>query len=137
MSKYFFALICVFTLHFNGFSQSETKEENERKRFEREMKEKKAEYIQNLVDDLNVDDFQKEIITQKLDSYYDEVAKIYKLNVPTFQKKQLVLDLGPKHFEDIKAMVSEEVMVKILEGARGENQDKDKKKRKNKRKNKN
>ncbi|WP_299228002.1 hypothetical protein [uncultured Psychroserpens sp.] len=134
MNKYFFTLLClaIFSLNTNTYSQS--KSDKEKERIERETEERKNKHIKAVVDGIDLDDFQKEIVTQKLNSYYIELFKIYKLQIPSFKKKELINDLDAVHFEELKSMIGEEKVDQILEGAKDTNTNKKDKKKKKKRK---
>lgn len=135
MKQIYLTIIICLTVTSSMFSQ--TVEENKRKRYEEEVEKKKKKYISDLVATLDVDDFQKEIITQSMDSYFDKVQEIQKLNIPPFEKKGRIESLDITHFEDLKVMISEKTMTKILDALKGkwdkkkEKRDKKKKKRKN------
>ena len=101
------------------------------------MEDRKNEFIANFITTLEADDFQKEIIKQTLNSYFDELVKINKLRLKHYERETQIDQLDKRHFKDVKAMVTEEVMVKIIDAARGEwdtKEDKKKKKKKRKKK---
>lgn len=112
---------------------AQTVDEKKKEKYEAEVEEKKQEYINDLVETLNVDDFQKEIIKQTMNSYFEKVQKIHQLNIRPFEKKGQIEQLDITHFEDLKAMISEDTMSKILDALKGK-WDKKKEKRKKKRK---
>ena len=131
-------MVCFFSLSTNGFSQSQ--EEKQRQERLEEAEERKNEYIKDFVGTLEVDEFQKVIITNTMNSYFDEVNKIIKYEIPSYQKKTLIEELDAVHFNDLKTIVSEDVYVKVKEGVKMENYKenqknikKSKKRKKNKR----
>ena len=112
-------MVCFFSLSTNGFSQSQ--EEKQRQERLEEAEERKNEYIKDFVGTLEVDEFQKVIITNTMNSYFDEVNKIIKYEIPSYQKKTLIEELDAVHFNDLKTIVSEDVYVKVKEGVKMEN----------------
>ncbi|MDT0558800.1 hypothetical protein RM697_09080 [Ichthyenterobacterium sp. W332] len=102
-------------------------------RQKRKLEENKAKYIQGILDQLNADDFQKEIIKQKLNSYFDEKLKIYNVEKPYFQREQELKDLDESHFKDLEDLVSKDVIEDIKKAIKGKlDKKKEKKKRKKK-----
>lgn len=106
-------------------------------RQKRKIEENKAKYIQSILDQLKADDFQKEIIKQKLNSYFDEKLKIFKVEKPYFQREQELKDLDENHFKELEDIVSKDVIEDIKKALKGELEKENKKeKRKKKKKNK-
>ncbi|WP_179344812.1 hypothetical protein [Winogradskyella ursingii] len=104
---------------------------------EREMEERKEEYIDNFLTTLDADDFQKVIIKQKLDSYFDAKMALLKTNFEhSFDKKQAIKQLDETHFLELKDLISEKDYAKVEELIKGEFDEKEvkKKKKKNRRK---
>lgn len=108
------------------------------------MEERKNEYIDNFLSTLEGDEFQREIIKQYLNSYYD--AKIKLLKTPFehhFEREQAIKNLDESHFINLKDLISDGDMSKIKEMIKGKFdekevvKDKKKKKRKKKKKSKN
>ena len=101
------------------------------------MEERKQDYINNFLYTLEADEFQKEIIKQKLNSFFDE--KIILLKRPynrSVELQEAITNLENSHFKDIVNMVSEDTMKKIIEMAQGDFNEKEvvkekRKKRKN------
>ncbi|GAA0745999.1 hypothetical protein GCM10009431_21780 [Gaetbulibacter jejuensis] len=104
-----------------------------------EMKEQyeadKLEFIENLVSSLSVDDFQKEIIKQKLNSYFDEKQKIHQSNFPSYIREEKLNELDRTHFTELKDICKDEVIGKIQEAVKNPLEHKKKNKRKKKNKN--
>lgn len=123
----------------NGFSQA--KAEKDKLKYEAEMEKKKKEYISEFVGTLKVDDFQKEIIKQQMESYFTELQKINMIaGLRDFERKTYVQNLDDSHFRDLKAMITEEQMSKIMDALKGKwdrSEEKKKKKKEKKRKKKN
>ena len=138
MKTLFISIFCSVLFISNSFSQS--KEEKDRLKYEAQMEQKKREYINDFVGTLKVDDFQKEIIKQQMESYFVEYQKINMLGLREFERKTYVQNLDDKHFRDLKAMITEEQMSKIMDALKGKwnhSEEKKKKKKDKKRKNKN
>ncbi|MFD2917824.1 hypothetical protein [Psychroserpens luteus] len=138
MKTLFISIFCSVLFISNSFSQAI--EEKDRLKYEAEMEQKKREYINDFVGTLKVDDFQKEIIKQQMESYFEEYQKINMLGLREFERKTYVQNLDDKHFRDLKAMITEEQMSKIMDALKGKwnhSEEKKKKKKDKKRKNKN
>lgn len=138
MKTLFISIFCSVLFISNGFSQD--KEEKARLKYEAEMEQKKREYINDFVGTLKVDDFQKEIIKQQMESYFEEFQKINLLGLREFERKTYVQNLDDTHFKDLKAMITEEQMSKIMDALKGKwdhGEEKKKKKKDRKRKKKN
>ena len=88
--------------------------EKQRAEYEKKVKEELDERIQLFTTDLEVDDFQKEIIKQKLHSYYEERKKIYlNTGLKYFERDEQIDALKSYHFLDIQEMLSDDTMVQI------------------------
>ena len=75
-----------------------------------------------------------------MESYFVEYQKINMLGLREFERKTYVQNLDDKHFRDLKAMITEEQMSKIMDALKGKwnhSEEKKKKKKDKKRKNKN
>ena len=132
MTKYFFLALTLLVFSVSAIAQ--TKAEKDQARFERQIEEQKAEYIANIVNGFDLDEFQKHILTQQLHSYYDEVSKIKMLEIPSFEKTTLINDLNSSHFKDFENMLGKEFVTKLIEKAKGEDKTDQKKKKKKKKK---
>ena len=130
--KYLFLLLSLILFSFNV--QAQTKAEKEKAEYEQKVEERKAEYIANIVNSFELDEFQKHMLTLRLQSYYVEVTKISVLDIPAFEKKALVEDFGINHFKDFEDMLGKEFVDKLLKKAKGEDQTDQKKKKKKKKK---
>lgn len=140
MKRFCLSLICCFTLISTSFSQS--REEKAKLKYEAEMERKQEEYIGDFLETIQVDDFQKEIISQTMKSYFEEFKKINMLQVRDVQRQELIENLDNAHFKDLRAMVSEETMSKVMDALKGKwkqetNREKKKRLKKEKKKNKN
>lgn len=104
-------------------------------RQKREMEERKDDYIKNFISTLEGDDFQKEIVKQTLNSYFDK--KIALLNVPyerSIDRENVIKNLDKTHFVDLKELISEDDMTKITEMIAGNFDEGEVQKKKRKRK---
>lgn len=105
------------------------------------MKERRDEFVSNFLSTLEADDFQKEIIRQNLDTYYDAKMAILKTNFEHhFDREQAIKKLDDTHFVELEELISEGDMTKIKEMIKGnfdESEVKKENKKKKRRKNKN
>ena len=106
---------------------------------EREIEERKQEYITNFLSTLEADEFQQVIIRQNLNSFYDK--KLALLKTPferNFERQKAIEQLEKTHFEELKSLISPDDMKKIQKMVKGEFNEKavvkEKKKKKKKRK---
>ena len=138
MKTFNLTVLLCFTLMSTAFSQS--REEKAKLKYEAQMEEKKEEYISDFLATLTIDDFQKEIIAQTMESYFEEFKKINLLGLRELERQELINKLDDSHFKDVKAMVSEDNMSRIMDAVKGKwkkNSKKEKNKKKRKEKNKN
>ncbi len=138
MQKLFFILIFFVAGSAISYAQRDDRAKARMERYQKELEKKQEEYINNFVNDLNVDAFQKEIITQRLHSYFEEKKLILTAEIESYKRKEILEELDRTHFLDLKDIVSKETMQKIDQVIKGEYESSDKKnKKKNKRKKKN
>ena len=109
-------------------------EEKEKEKYEAKIEEKKKKYINDFIETLKVDEFQQEIIYQKMYSYFDELTKVNKLGLKKYEREKEIERLDKAHFKDVKVMVSEDVMAKIMDAIKGKWDQKEENKKKKKRK---
>lgn len=108
----------------------------------RMIEERKNEFIDNFLTTLEGDEFQKEIVKQHLNSFYDEKLVILKTQFERiFERDEAIKKLEETHFSDLKDLISEDDMSKIKEMIKGKFDEKEvkkekKKKRKKRKKNK-
>nr|WP_321224108.1 hypothetical protein [uncultured Psychroserpens sp.] len=117
MKTLFITIFCSVLFINSGFSQSI--EEKQRIKYEAEMEKKKREYINDFIETLKVDDFQKEIIIQHMESYFEEFKKINMLGLRDFERKTYIQNLDDTHFKDLKAMITDDQMSKIMDALKG------------------
>lgn len=137
IGKITFFLLLLFSVP--SIAQSDDDAEKQRKEFEVKAEEDIDERMQTFVSELEVDDFQKEIIKQKFQSYYIERKKIYlDASLKYFQRDEKLRSLTETHFASIKNLLTDDTMEKIqsfaLDGGQKLMKEKKKKKRKNKKK---
>ena len=123
----------------NRIPQTQPSEEElkkQREKMEAEMKERQAEYVTNFLTTLEADDFQKEIIKQTINDYFDKKIAIYKLPFERqIEREDAVKNLDKTHFEELKTLISVGDMEKInamIEGEFDENEVKKKKRKRRK-----
>ena len=108
------ALVMTLLVSFPAYSQTQDDAQKQREEFEKNVQEELTKRINAFVSELSVDDFQKEIIKQKLHSYYKEQRLIYTNNeLKYFERDELVTNLNNTHFEDINNMLSEDTKDQI------------------------
>ncbi|MEO6348281.1 MAG: hypothetical protein ABIO60_10280 [Aquaticitalea sp.] len=115
-----FFRICKITLFsllifsMSATAQSNNDAEKQRAEYEKKVKEELDERIHLFTTDLKVDDFQKEIINQKLHAYYEERKKIYlDTSLKYFERDEQLNTIKLSYFSDIKEMISEDTMAEI------------------------
>jgi agmatine/peptidylarginine deiminase len=119
----------------------QTKEDAQKQREELEAKaiENFNERVKTFLSDLTVDDFQKEIIKQKLESYYAKKKIIYTDgSLKYYERDEKLNSLDNYHFDDIKNMITEDKMdqIQVFIKDAGTTLEKQKKKKKKNKRNK-
>lgn len=127
-------LLFLFLLNFNNAEAQNDDAKKQMEKMEKEVQKKQDEYVNNFVSVLEVDDFQKEIIKQKMHAYFNAKKSIYMSVEKQFRRDELVEQLDTTHFLDIKEMVTEDTMSKIMDSVKGTSVIKDKKNKKKKNK---
>lgn len=127
--------VLVLTLSSFSFAQTAAEIKYDKERYEEKSKEIKAEIISDIVEALNLDAFKKQIVSQTIESYFEEITKIYRYDLPVFEKEDLVTQLDGRHFNDLKTILKQEQIDFILAQLKGDwKKDQKKKKKKKKRK---
>ena len=115
--------------------------EEEIAKYEQKLEERKDEFIANFLTTLEADDFQKEIIKQYINSYFEAKKEVLKVKYErTFDREEAIKKLDESHFKDLEELISESDMSKIkdmIKGGFDEKEVKKKKKKKRKKKDKN
>lgn len=132
--KFVFFLFLILVSSNQVLSQNDQAAKKQIEKMEKEIKIKQEEYVDDFIASLEVDDFQKEIIKQKIHSYFEVRKTIFTTYTQEFKRNELVEQLDATHFLDIIEMVSEDTMNKIVESVKGTGSAKDKKKKKKKNK---
>ena len=106
-------------------------------KYEQKVEERKDEYIANFLTTLEADDFQKEIIKQKIYSFFDAKIAIFKTQYDhNLDRKEAIKKLEENHFKELEELISENDMKKVREMIKGDFDEKevikDKKKKKRK-----
>ena len=113
--------------------------EEEMAKRERQMEERKEEYIDNFITTLEADEFQKHIIKQNLLSFFEAKVAIFKTQFEhSLDREKAIEALEKTHFTDLKELISESDMSKINELIKGKFDEKEvvkEKKKKKKKKN--
>lgn len=120
-------------------AQTAEEAEKQRELYEEKTLESIDEHIQEFLSDLKIDEFQKEILKLKLDSYYEKRKAFFMDGSLKYYERDEKLDLlNTSHFSDIKNMFSEETMsqIQIFITDVGATLEKQKKKKKKNKKNK-
>ncbi|WP_179339020.1 hypothetical protein [Winogradskyella ludwigii] len=83
---------------------------------EREIEERKEEYIDNFLLTLEGDEFQKHITKQNINSFLDARLVILKAPYEHYLDRVKALEnLKESHFKDLKELISESDMTKVTE----------------------
>jgi len=127
-----FFLLFLSVFNFNNASAQSDDAKKQMEKMEKEIQKKQDDYANEFISTLDVDDFQKEIIKQKMHALFEAKRLIYKTEPKQFKRDQLVEQLDTTHFLDIKEMITEDTMTKIMESVKGTASKKDKKKKKKK-----
>ncbi|NRD22482.1 hypothetical protein HNV10_04470 [Winogradskyella litoriviva] len=100
-------------------TSSEPTEEQLKKRAQ-EMEERKDEYIDNFLTTLEADEFQKHIIKQNINSFFEAKVALFKIQYEhSIDRKTAVENLENTHFKDLEELISESDMAKIKEMIKG------------------
>lgn len=126
-------IVLVLSINSYVFSQTAAEIKYDRERYEEKSKEIKAEIVNDITNALNLDAFKKQIVSQTIESYFEEVTKIYMYDLPVFEKQDLVTELDSRHFNDLKTILDQDQIDFILAQLKGDWK-KDKKNKKKKRK---
>jgi len=120
--------------------QNQAPTESQKEAMLKKAEERKEEFIGNFIGTLEADDFQKQIITQSLNDYFDKVTEFSKLPFEHSAERKDAFDaLKKEHFAELKSLISESDMEKIkglLDGKFDEKETKKEKRKKRKKKNK-
>lgn len=135
MFRLFSLLILFVFISSTAYSQENTQAKLQQRKYEEKMLEKRDELIQDFLEGLEVDDFQKAIIEQKINSYIQKKEAIYKEGHKSYVLKEKIEVLDNTHFQDISSMLSSETMAEIKDFLGSNDSSSEKKKKKRKKKN--
>ncbi len=97
------------------------------------IEDRRKEYIANFLTTLEADDFQKQIIKQKVNSFFDEKLAILKTRFDRIiERQEAIKKLEDTHFVELEELISENDMKKIKELIQGDFDEKEVKKKKRK-----
>ncbi len=162
MKKIVLIIFALF-LTLNVFGQNQTQRQRQRQRNSnnipqtntepteqqiakqmREMEERKDEYIENFLTTLEGDEFQKHIIKQNLNSFYDARVALSKTDFEhRLDRNAAYKNLEEELFSELKELISESDMTKLKDMIKGvfdekevknKNKEKEKEKKKKKKK---
>lgn len=114
-------------------SQTSESQQKEIERYKEKMEEEMDNFITEFVASLEVDDFQKHIIKQKLYSYFDAKQELYQAHLESYILKERLTELDRTHFSDLKDICTEETIQQVQEAVQHP-QEQIKKNKKHKRK---
>jgi len=115
-------------------SQSEPTE-GEIKRQKELAEERRQEYIANFISTLEADEFQKQIIKQTINSFYDKSIVFSKQQFTTSEEQKEVYEAFKKdHFAELKTLISESDSGKLDDLLNGKFKELDVKKEKRRKK---
>ncbi|WP_299129502.1 hypothetical protein [uncultured Winogradskyella sp.] len=102
---------------------------------ERQIEERKAEFLNNFLSTLEADNFQKEIIKQYLNSYFEKKLVLLKGKYAhSVEREAVIKQLDDSHFKDLEELISKSDMEKIKGLIKGEFDEDDVKKKRKKNK---
>lgn len=146
--KNIFLILFTLFIGFNAFGQRHrdmnripepNREPNKEQiaQNERKMEERKEEYIDNFLTTLEADEFQKHIIKQTINTFFDARLEVLKTRFNhSLDRNQAMKDLESTHFSELKELISKDDMSKITDLLKGEFDEKEVVKKKKRKKNK-
>jgi len=112
--------------------------EQEIEKRKKAMEERREEYMDNFIYTLEADEFQKVIIEQYLESYFEKKITLYQRNYAVSKERtDAIKALDETHFSDIEELISESDMKKIRAFCKGDFDEKKAEKERKKKKKKN
>ncbi|MGB3607329.1 MAG: hypothetical protein WA775_10825 [Psychroserpens sp.] len=114
--------IISLILSFNSFAQQNNlsdSEQNRLNRYQEEAENNKREYISDFMSTLEIDEFQREIIFQALNTYFEKFINIQKTTLKRTERTAAIEHLDDYHFKDVRSIVSEATMSKIMDAVKG------------------
>lgn len=114
-----FLRICKITIILLAINSSSVYAQNDdvekqRAEYEKKVLEEMDSRTLEFLSQLQVDDFQQQIIKQKIESYFQERKKIfYNQDLKYFERDEQLSMLTSTHFLDIKDMITDDIMEQI------------------------
>lgn len=130
-------LLVLLALNSTAYAQTTDDVQKQQEEFVKKLEADQEERTNLFVSQLKADDFQKEIIKQKINSFYQEKKAIYLNNsLKYYERDDQVASLENSHFSDIKDLISEDNMTQINSFIKDNQSVLKKEKKKNKKRNK-
>lgn len=127
------ALMSCFTMN----SQTEAERKYAIESFKEQAEEVKSNLINDVCAELNLDEFETQIVSQTMYSYFNEIQRIYAMKIEALEKQELRDILDRTHFKDLESILEKHEIDFILNQIKGDwkkNQKQLKKKRKKRKK---
>ncbi len=108
------SLVMLFLSITTSYAQTKDAMEKEREKYMQKQMDDYRDRVDTFVKLLNVDDFEGEIIKQKVDDFYKKRNQImYSEIYQEYEKKSMVDQLKISHFSDVKELYSEDTIASI------------------------
>lgn len=108
----FFMLILSVT---TTYAQTQDAMEKEREKYMQKQLEDYRDRVDTYVQLLDIDDFKKQIVKQKIDDFYKKRNDImYSELFQEYEREPLIEELKSTHFVDVKELYTEETIASIL-----------------------
>ncbi len=118
-------------------SQTEAERKYAIESFKEQAEEVKSNLINDVCAELNLDEFETQIVSQTMYSYFNEIQRIYAMKIEALEKQELRDILDRTHFKDLESILEKHEIDFILNQIKGDwkkNQKQLKKKRKKRKK---
>ncbi|RXJ45898.1 hypothetical protein [Gelidibacter gilvus] len=108
------SLVMLFLSITTSYAQTKDAMEKEREKYMQKQMDDYRDRVDTFVKLLNVDDFEGEIIKQKVDDFYKKRNQIiYSEIYQEYEKKSMVDQLKISHFSDVKELYTEDTIASI------------------------
>lgn len=108
-----FSILMLFISVTNVYSQKADAQEKERERFVRKQFEEYNQRVDLYTSLLDLDDFKRQILKQKVDDFYQQRQRIMMSELPEYEKEAMVDQLKFTHFEDVEELYSESTIASV------------------------
>lgn len=108
-----FSILMLFISVTNAYSQSSDAQEKERERFVKKQFEEYNQRVDLYTSLLDIDDFKRQILKQKVDDFYQQRQRILMSELPEYEKEAMVDKLKFTHFEDVEELYSESTIASV------------------------